>query len=326
MNINPKELDEYFNKFKELNLLVIGETLIDRYYFGNQMSQFRVECLIEFLSKETKDYLGGAGLVANNASSFVKVVDLVTLTNKDTSYIQNKLNSNVNLIPIVVEDYPIPIKTRYVDKSTGRYYFKSTIINDRQINNETEDKIISNLDLNKYDIIIIIDKGHGMMTDNIINYISGKGRYISVNCQANAENYGYNRVDRYKKVNLVLLNQREIRNLLQNRDDNMYKLINNMRELLEYDRIIVTLGKDGCMISDKRRTMKAKMISNSDTIDPIGAGDAVQVITTLLSYCNVPIDKTAYIGNLAGNLVCKTLGTDTGLKKDSLYDICNRYR
>jgi len=102
------EFKEYLSKFKKLRVLVIGETMIDRYYYGKQMSQFRVECLLEFFTEETKDYIGGAGLVANNVSSFVDNIDLITLCNKNLSYINKKLAKNVCLIPIKVKitQYP----------------------------------------------------------------------------------------------------------------------------------------------------------------------------------------------------------------------------
>lgn len=318
LTFNEKMIDDYLEEISKLNVLVIGETMIDRYYFGNQMIPFRTEYLIEFFIDDMEEYLGGAGLVSNNVAEFVNSVDLFTLTNKNYKYITDRLKERVRLIPIPVDDYPMPVKIRYVDNSTKKQYLKATIMNDNPISESIENTIISKLDMDKYDIVIVIDKGHGLMTDRIIDFIRVSNKYISINCQANSENRGFNRIDRYKKVNIITLNQMEMRMLLQDKYSDELELIDKFNKIINYDRLVFTMSSLGCIITNGKDIKYAYDDINREVVDSIGAGDAVQVIVTLLSYVETPLDLTATVGNIAGGIVCRTVGTNKGLLKEDL--------
>ena len=67
-------------------------------------------------------------------------------------------------------------------------------MNDIPIKNSYENKILKLLNdkLGFYDIVLVNDYGHGLMTEKIRKLIERKSKFLSLNCQINAGNEGFN--------------------------------------------------------------------------------------------------------------------------------------
>ena len=71
-DIDPKQ------KLKQLKVLVIGELIIDRYFFGKVLGKSGKEPHLVMEENYSEDYLGGSAAVARHLSSFVKKIDLLS--------------------------------------------------------------------------------------------------------------------------------------------------------------------------------------------------------------------------------------------------------
>ena len=92
-------------------------------------------------------------------------------------------------------------KLRYLDD-----YKKTKIIgvydlNDDLISKNEEKKFYNILksNIDKYDIIIVGDYGHGIITEKIRKLILNKSQKVFLNTQINSFNRGYHTVFKYKK-------------------------------------------------------------------------------------------------------------------------------
>ena len=87
------------NDFKKLNVLVIGETIIDEYLFCEALGKSGKEPVLVYNEKNTERYLGGAAAVANNISDFTNNITLLSyLGEKKTNldqFILNNLKKNI---------------------------------------------------------------------------------------------------------------------------------------------------------------------------------------------------------------------------------------
>ena len=77
-------------------------------------------------------------------------------------------------------------------------------------NNYDDRKIFKNINnLKEYDLVIIADFGHGLMTNSLINYVTKNSKFLCVNAQTNSENRGYNFLQNIKKqTTFVLINKK----------------------------------------------------------------------------------------------------------------------
>ena len=79
-------------------------------------------------------------------------------------------------------------------------------MNDNPINKFIENKIDKylNKNLKNYDLVLVHDYGHGLLTKKIINTIQNKAKYLCINAQLNARKQGYNLITKYKKASTIV--------------------------------------------------------------------------------------------------------------------------
>ena len=70
------------------------------------------------------------------------------------------------------------------------------------IKESTEKKILDFLkeNIKFYDLVIISDFGHGLMTPKIINFLIRAAKKLSINTQTNSTNFGFNLLSKYQKA------------------------------------------------------------------------------------------------------------------------------
>ena len=66
------QINRSLKKLKQLKVLVIGELIIDRYFFGKVLGKSGKEPHLVMEENYSEDYLGGSAAVARHLSSFVK--------------------------------------------------------------------------------------------------------------------------------------------------------------------------------------------------------------------------------------------------------------
>ena len=66
-------------------------------------------------------------------------------------------------------------------------------MNDKRIDKKLAEEIITYLKsvIANYDMILVADFGHGLMTPGMIQFLEGTGKFIAVNAQTNSNNYGF---------------------------------------------------------------------------------------------------------------------------------------
>ena len=171
-----KTISKSFNDFSKLNVLVIGEIIIDKYCFGNALGKSGKEPYLVFNEKFTENYLGGSAYVARNVSPFVKKINVISpfgFENKNINFLKEQKNKNITFnLTKPYKGYSSIIKKRFVDRISNYKLFGSYIV--PEVNSlkksETIIKKISKIS-RKSDMVICCDYGHNFLNDKIINSI-----------------------------------------------------------------------------------------------------------------------------------------------------------
>ena len=196
------------------------------------------------------------------------------------------------------------IVEQFNKNSELKKYFAVTDGSEEELNKKLELKVkkLINANIKKYDIVLALDFGHGFFTKEILEIIQKKSNFLSVNCQTNSLNYGYNIItSKYKKVNCFSLDKTEI-NLSQknNYSENYEKKLSNLRNKLKSKYGFLTLGQDYTLgINNKNQLYKVKTLTNN-VIDTVGAGDAFFSICSLCSFLNLNLNYSTFMSQLAG--------------------------
>ncbi len=326
-NISKKyNFDFIFNKvnhIKKLKVLLIGETIIDQYVFGEVLGKSGKEPHLVLKEETQKNYLGGAAAVANHLSTFCKTVNFFTLVGENDNnlnFIKNSLKKNVKVKFFNKKNSPTIIKKRFIDNITQNKLLGVYSINDEKLQKDLELKLIKDIKraASSCDLILISDYGHGFISEKTAKIIGSTRKFFSLNAQINASNHGYHSLRKYKKINNLIINEIELRHEMRDKIRNVEKIAFKLIKDLKTNNLIVTRGKHGAMLITKNgKTFSSPAFANK-VIDKVGAGDAMLAVISLCMKIKMPNDLALFLGSLAGATAVENIGNSKFINKDEL--------
>jgi cytidyltransferase-like protein len=321
-------LDTIFNMIndlKSLNILLIGDGIIDEYHYVSPMGKSAKAHLVvsKYISHEI--FAGGAFAIANHMAGICNEVHLVSLLGlKDSreEFILNNLKPNVTSKFFYRNDGPSIIKKRYVDQYLNQKLFEINYMNDQYIDGDCEPEIISYLsqEIGKYDLVLVSDFGHGFVSKNIIDAIQQYARVVAVNTQTNSANMGFNMITRYQNPGIVCLDEAEARLTMQNRFDDIGSVAQKLHEVLGTQTLVVTLGKKGSVGISRDEAAHYTPIFSSKIVDTVGAGDAVFSYVAPCFAKGYPLDFITFIGNAVGALAVQIVCNKRSVERCDLFE------
>jgi bifunctional ADP-heptose synthase (sugar kinase/adenylyltransferase) len=289
--MSGKAVEDFIRKSEQLRVAVIGETIIDEFvpvvYEGHSIKS---ACPVYKLSGETKTVQqGGAAAIAGHLKDFVKSVELIT-------------NSGGEIV-----------KTRYVDNFDQK---KHVEINKFDNSGFREIQI----DCASYDVCIVADFGHGFCDK--LKITDG----FHLNCQTNSNNFGFNRISKWKKYRKrsVSLDLREgslqMNKNITDKDTDILELFNYE---INSEALFLTLGGKGSVYTNGKEIVRHAAYP-SKIVDTIGAGDTYFSFACLLSSIEPTINHLS-IPSLAASLSTTWLCNEYSVTRKSLLDYANRF-
>jgi rfaE bifunctional protein kinase chain/domain/rfaE bifunctional protein nucleotidyltransferase chain/domain len=290
---------------KTLKVLVIGEAIIDQYHYCEGMDKSRKSNVIanKYVSEET--FAGGALAIANHLAGVVDEVSLITLTGGErrfTDFIDKSMKPNVKMINFIRENTPTLTKRRFV--SGNQKLFEICYLDDTPLSLELEEKINSKLDkiIQDYDLVVVADFGHGLLTKNLIRTICEKAKFLAVNTQTNGANMGFNFITQYSHINYAALDELELRYAAHDKTGELSEIMKKISRRIGCRNLIVTKGYQGALsLIEDSEGISAPALA-SKVIDPVGAGDAFFAFTAPLVAKKAPLDLVLFVGNAVGAL------------------------
>ena len=310
-----------FEKINKLKVLVIGETIIDQYNFCEALGKSGKEPYLALKDIYSEDYLGGAAAIANNIADFTKTTKLVSMIGEKSEYekfIYSKLKKKIQRTFFKKKNSPTILKKRFIDNVSKNKLFGIYSLNDDISSSKDDDKINKYIQKNieKFDLIIISDYGHGFISDQTAKKIVAKKKYIALNAQVNASNVGYHTLQKYRNIDAAIINETELRHEMRNKRDDIKKLSIKLQKRLNTKNLLVTRGKNGAILYDKKsRTFKESPAFANNVVDKVGAGDAMLSIISLLIKIGAPKDLSLLLGSFAGASSVETMGNSASITK-----------
>lgn len=287
-----KTINEFFDNLKSLNVLVIGETIIDEFvdvsYEGQSMKSI---CPVFKLDGGKSVQQGGVAAIASHLVDFVKNVEVVTNTNNEI------------------------VKTRYIDVDDKKKHVEI---------NKFESAYFPeiNVDTKNYDIVIVADFGHGYCDKLIIN----DGFHLM--CQTNSNNFGFNRISKWKnhKKKSACIDLREASLQVNKRISNPSE--KHILEIYNYElnsqNLFVTTGKAGAFYTDGN-TVLNRPAFKSEIVDTIGAGDTFFAFACLTSHLKNKTEDVLLVPSLAASLSTTWLCNEKSVTKKGLLEYAAKF-
>ena len=322
---STRRINETLDSLRDLKVLIIGDGIVDEYCYCTPMGKATKAPLIvnKFLSTEL--FLGGAFAVANHVSSICDNVSLLTLLGEKQpreAFIEQNMRPNVTPRFFCREGGTTTLKKRFVAETSQATHklFEINYLDDEDISGPLEDEIVAFLreSLPRYDLVMVSDFGHGLITKRVIQEIEQGARLLAVNTQTNAANTGFNLITKYSRPRFICLDEDEARLALRNKHADIETVGKKLLEHMGADTLIVTLGKRGSMGIDRQDTIERTPIFSSRVVDTVGAGDAYFSYAAPCFAKGCPLGMVTFIGNVVSALAVQIVCNRKPVEKEEL--------
>jgi rfaE bifunctional protein nucleotidyltransferase chain/domain len=293
-------------RMSTLNVLVVGEAIIDEYRYVLPMGKAPKENIIATRLQDREVFVGGAIATANNAAAFCGSVEVLTVIGERDSYeqaIRDALKPNVSMRCLMRRGAPTIHKCRYVDPSLLRKLFEVYQIDDVPLPPRDEGRLCDMFrdSVADVDVVIVNDFGHGMIGDKLVRTIVDHAPFLAINAQTNSANMGFNLISRYPRADLVCVDALEARLASKDRTGELTQIINErLPSMIDCDRFVVTNGRHGSLTYERGDIVRSIPAFPSKVVDTMGAGDAVLAVAAPMVAAGAPLDLVGFIGNVVG--------------------------
>lgn len=301
------------NKFKKIRILLAGELIFDKYYFGNVKGKSGKEPHLVFEEDTFETYVGGTGAIARHLSSFVKDIKLISPFGNE-SYLKKTLSKSFkkNIIKNFLlpnNNYQSIVKKRFIDKVSNYKMFGSYILPEPP-EKKFFLKLISKIksQINKSDILIICDYGHNFFDKLVALYISKINKFKVLNSQLNSSNINHHSLQNYKNMDLVIINESELRLEFRNNKIDLKKLAYDLIKINKIKNLIVTQGKNGVTFFKKNLQPIHCPAFVNKAVDKVGAGDAMLALISLGIKQKINPEIVLFLGSIASAISVNSIG------------------
>ena len=308
---------------RELKVMVIGEAIIDEYVYCESMGKSGKESVLvmKYLSKER--YAGGALAIANHLSDFCDKVTLLSyLGDKkpEEDFVRNQLAANIEPIFVYKAESPTITKRRFLDSYSLNKLLGVYDLNGEPLNGDDEDILCGILKerLQEFDVIIVADYDHGLITPKIIDILTNGAPFLAVNTQINAANIGFHTISKYDHADYVCIHEGEIRLDQRSRKGDLRDLVRDLSARINNPSVMITRGNNGSLFYRKDEGFTSCPAFAVEIVDRIGAGDAVLALTSLMAANKAPSDAINFVGNLVGADAVSIVGNKRALDRIKL--------
>lgn len=313
--MNSREIKQIFNRFDGMNILIIGDVMLDSYLWGS-VERISPEAPIPIVSVAKRENRpGGAANVALNVQALGAAPLLYSVTGNDAEkelFLQLMGTKGLDISGILPDVLrKTTVKTRII--SSNQQLLRVDEELSEKIGRSTERKLLEMIRgrilSEKIDAVIFEDYDKGVITPALINEVIGMAteKGIAVAADPKKRNFGH-----YKNLDLFTPNLKELSEGLRMDIDrtDLESIEGGARKLQEANSIrylLVTLSEKGIYL---RHNGEGTLVSTEvrDVADVSGAGDTVIAVATACLAAGCGPRHMAMVANLAGGQVCEKVG------------------
>lgn len=316
---------ELFQQFNNLNILIIGDVMMDSYLWGS-VERISPEAPVPIISVRKKENrLGGASNVALNIQALGATPHICAVVGTDKEgdeFIDILRKQHLSTDGILQLDArPTTVKTRVIGHNQQMIRIDAEV--DHEISQAESHLLLSKIseliDVLQIDAIIFEDYDKGVITDFLIEKVVKLAKEKNIITVVDPKKRNFLS---YKNVTLFKPNLKELQEGLKvevdaDNQDVLELAVKKLHSKLNSDMVMVTLSERGVYLYT---TEEQKLIPahKRNIADVSGAGDTVIATVAVCLAAGMDKFKTAQVANLAGGLVCQFVGVVPINKEDLL--------
>jgi rfaE bifunctional protein kinase chain/domain len=295
-------------QFAKTNLLVVGDVMLDRYWFGDS-DRISPEAPVPVVQvSKVDERLGGAANVARNVAALGANTTILGVVGEDEAgnrigelLRQSGVNSQLEVDPQV----PTTVKLRVIARQQQliRLDFEET-----PSQTALEQKLARfEKALVSADVLVLSDYGKGALSQvaAMIEYARAQNKVILVDPKG--EDY-----EKYRGATVITPNRSELRQVVGRwaDEDDLTRRAQDLRRSLGIEALLLTRSEEGMSLFTDQGVSHVRAQAR-EVIDVSGAGDTVIATLAVALAAQWPLDRAMALANRAGGIVVGKLGTAT---------------
>ena len=325
-----KDLDKLFHQFAGLKVAVVGDIMLDTYWWG-KVDRISPEAPVPVVAVSKREQrIGGAGNVALNVCSLGAHVSMISVLGKDEDGEQlTKLlkENNIQTKYLVHSEHRITTnKIRIISRNQHMMRLDAELSED--MIKDDEDRLIyafeNYIAAENPNVVIMEDYNKGVLTENVIRKIISlcKKHNILTTVDPKRKNFFT-----YEGIDIFKPNFKEVKDGLNILTDAVNLSVLKDMHLLLQDKLkhrvsLITLSEKGIFYQQDKEAAVIHTHIRS-VADVSGAGDTVIAVASLVFAATGDAKLMAEVANIAGGLVCEEVGT-VAVDKDKLIEECKK--
>lgn len=305
---------DIFSAFEQVNVLVVGDVMIDQYLTGN-VSRISPEAPVPIVHLQYADNrLGGAANVALNLKALGATPFLCSVIGEDAyGEIFTGLLPQYNLPSIGIvrsKERVTTLKTRII--AQHQHLLRVDKEDTHDLSSRETERFISTikdiLESQNIHVILFQDYNKGVLTQHVIHEIilEALRRDIPTAVDPKHKNFWA-----FRHVTLFKPNLKEIQEQTNfpviPEEKSLRQAVDHIKEQLNNKYTLITLSDKGLFIDGDDKQLLAAT-QPRDIADVCGAGDTVISVAALGLATSLGIADIALLSNLAGGQVCEHIG------------------
>jgi rfaE bifunctional protein kinase chain/domain/rfaE bifunctional protein nucleotidyltransferase chain/domain len=324
IKFNFEKIREIIEDLKNIKPLIVGETIIDHYFFCETIGKSGKEPTLVMRYSYDEMYLGGAGAISRHVSQFCKKNNFLTMIGEKENkldFIKKNLPKNTKSYFLKKKNSPTILKKRFLDEINKSKVLGVYSLDDSKLSIAQENELIKKMkQISKYsDLTILSDYGHGMITSKLRKELIKNSNFIAVNAQVNAGNIGYHSLKNYSNINFMIINELELRHEMRSKDKKVEFLIKALSKKQKINYLVVTRGSAGAILYQR---IKDKLFYtgafSKTSVDKIGAGDAMLSLLALCLYKKIDVNLSLLLSSLVAAQSVNIIGNKSSINKLNL--------
>jgi len=292
------------------HILVIGDIMLDHYYYGSSNRLSPEAPVPVVLKNDEKFLLGGAGNVCMNLKSLGSKVTLVSIIGDDSTGLKIKQvckEHNIYTKFLTISSRKTPLKTRVIVNK--QQILRLDDESNTNINMSSKNTLLKSIKeiLPKVDIVIFSDynKGINSILPDAIKIARNQRLKIIIDPKTTA-------IDSYSNAFLLSPNLNEFKAMIgcDVAGQDLFKKGRILLKRLKLDALLITMGEDGmALISGNKKSDLVIKASKKQVYDVTGAGDTVIASLAYFLASGKDLKTATYLSNIAAGVVVSKPGT-----------------
>jgi len=317
-------LKNIVDSFSKLNILVIGDTIIDEYITCDPIGMSQEDPTIVVSPISNNKFIGGAAIVASHAKTLGANVTFISVTGDDENHHYTKsFLDDLSIDSTLYTDSTRPTTLKQRFRAHNKTLLRVNHLKQHSINKDIETSILSDLKdtINNYDLIIFSDFSYGVLTKKIITrlkQLSLENNILMVADSQSSSQVGD--ISKFKNMSIVTPTEREIRLSLNDFESGLVVLSEKLKKKSNPQYIFTTLGSEGIMIynSDKNDLLTDNIPAlNISAKDVSGAGDSLLTCSSMALAVGASVWQSAYLGSITAAIQVSRIG-NIPIKKEEV--------